>query len=153
MKCPFCGFGDTRVIESRPTDEGASIRRRRECPSCGGGFTTYERMETMPLYVIKRDGGREPFDRQKVLRGMVIACQKRPVPVALLEEATSRIETELRNQLESEVSSRAIGQMVMDELRRIDPVAYIRFASVYMQFDLRRFQEELDAIIKEYEST
>ncbi|NLN28644.1 MAG: transcriptional repressor NrdR [Firmicutes bacterium] len=153
MKCPFCGFGDTRVIESRPTDEGASIRRRRECPSCGGRFTTYERMETMPLYVIKRDGGREPFDRQKVLRGMVIACQKRPVPVALLEEATSRIETELRNQLESEVSSRAIGQMVMDELRRIDPVAYIRFASVYMQFDLRRFQEELDAIIKEYEST
>jgi transcriptional repressor NrdR len=153
MKCPLCGFGDTRVIESRPTDEGASIRRRRECPSCGGRFTTYERMETMPLYVIKRDGGREPFDRQKVLRGMVIACQKRPVPVALLEEATSRIETELRNQLESEVSSRAIGQMVMDELRRIDPVAYIRFASVYMQFDLRRFQEELDAIIKEYEST
>lgn len=149
MRCPFCGFGDTRVIESRPTDESTSIRRRRECPSCGGRFTTYERMETMPLYVIKRDGGREPFDRQKVLRGMIVACQKRPVPVSLLEEAANRIESELRNQLESEVSTQAIGQMVMDELRQIDPVAYIRFASVYMQFDLRRFQEELNAMIRD----
>lgn len=103
----------------------------------------------MPLYVIKRDGGREPFDRQKVLRGMIVACQKRPVPVSLLEEAANRIESELRNQLESEVSTQAIGQMVMDELRQIDPVAYIRFASVYMQFDLRRFQEELNAMIRD----
>lgn len=107
----------------------------------------------MPLYVIKRDGGREPFDRQKILRGMIIACQKRPVAVSLLEETASRIESDLRNHLESEVSTQTIGQMVMDELRKIDPVAYIRFASVYMQFDLQRFQEELNAMIREQEIT
>lgn len=149
VKCPFCGFGDSRVIESRPTDEGSVIRRRRACPRCDERFTTYERIDTVPMYVIKRDGGREPFDRNKVLRGMLVACQKRPVALSLLEEATNRIESELRNRLESEVSTQAIGQSVMDELREIDPVAYIRFASVYMQFDLRRFQQELENIISE----
>lgn len=147
MKCPYCAFADTRVIESRPTDEGSVIRRRRECPKCSGRFTTYERIEVAPLHVIKRDGGREPFDREKVLRGMIVACQKRPVAMSLLEDATSRIESELRNSLESEVSTELIGKMVMEELRRIDPVAYIRFASVYLQFDLKRFQEELERII------
>lgn len=149
MKCPYCGFLDSRVIESRPTDEGAAIRRRRACPKCDERFTTYERIESIPLYVIKRDGTRQPFDRNKILRGMLTACQKRPVPLARLEETTARIEAALRNRLESEVSSQVIGQMVVDELRKIDPVAYIRFASVYYQFDLRRFQEELEQILRE----
>lgn len=140
---------DSRVIESRPTDEGSVIRRRRECPRCGMRFTTYERIDTLPLYVIKRDGSREPFDRNKVLRGMLTACQKRPIAVNKLEEAADRVEAALRNRLEAEVPTHVIGQMVMDELRRIDPVAYIRFASVYLQFDLHRFQEELERIMKE----
>lgn len=149
VKCPHCGYFDSRVIESRPTDEGTVIRRRRECPQCEGRFTTYERIDTIPLYVIKRDGSREPFNRHKVLSGMLTACQKRPVAVSQLEEATNRIEAALRNRLDAEVSSQTIGKMVMDELRRIDAVAYIRFASVYMQFDLRRFQQELELILQD----
>lgn len=149
MKCPYCNYIDSRVIESRPTDEGAAIRRRRACPKCDERFTTYERIDTIPLYVIKRDGTREPFDRSKVLRGMLTACQKRPVPLSQIEETASRIETTLRNRLESEISTQTIGQMVVDELKQIDAVAYIRFASVYMQFDLRRFQQELENMIRD----
>lgn len=149
MKCPYCAYDDSRVIESRPTDEGAAIRRRRACPKCDERFTTYERIDTIPLYVIKRDGGREPFDRNKILRGMLTACQKRPIPLSVLEETTNRIEATLRNRLESEVSTQTIGQMIVDELRDIDAVAYIRFASVYLQFDLKRFQQELENVLRD----
>lgn len=149
MKCPYCNYTDSRVIESRPTDEGAAIRRRRACPRCDERFTTYERIDTIPLYVIKRDGTREPFDRDKVLRGMLTACQKRPISLNQLDETTHRIEATLRNRLESEISTQTIGQMVVDELKKLDAVAYIRFASVYLQFDLHRFQEELENMIRD----
>lgn len=154
MKCPFCGHEESRVIESRATEEGAATRRRRACQQCDARFTTYERIERVPLYVIKKDGRREPFDRNKILSGMVTACQKRPVPLARLEEAATAIESALRNRLEPEIASRAVGEMVMDALRRIDQVAYVRFASVYRQFhDIRAFKEELDDLLHESDAT
>lgn len=150
MKCPYCQHPDSRVLESRPTEEGSAIRRRRACHLCDERFTTYERIETIPLHVVKRDGNRQPFDREKILQGMLTACQKRAVPMSLLEETAARIEAEIRNRLEPEVPTEVIGQMVMDELRKIDEVAYVRFASVYRQFhDLRRFRQELDALLDE----
>lgn len=149
MKCPYCQYIDSRVIESRPTDEGTAIRRRRACPQCDERFTTYERIDTIPLYVIKRDGARGPFDRDKILQSMLVACQKRSIPLERLEQATNRIEALLRNSLEREIPSQDIGKKVMDELRAIDPVAYIRFASVYLQFDLHRFQQELQKLLGE----
>lgn len=150
MRCPYCKHTESRVLESRSTEEDSAIRRRRACLACDGRFTTYERIETVPLYVVKRDGTRQPFDRQKILQGMLIACRKRPVPLAVLEEAASRIEAEIRNRLESEIPTEWIGQLVMAELRKIDQVAYVRFASVYRQFhDLQRFREELDALLAE----
>ena len=150
MRCPYCSHGETRVLESRPTDEGSSIRRRRECLRCGERFTTYERVELAPLIVIKRDGTREAFDRQKILKGLLTACEKRPVPLSTLEQVVTEIENELRSSMEQEVSSQTIGEMVMERLRSIDQVAYVRFASVYRQFkDINRFMEELQALLNE----
>ena len=150
MKCPYCGFAESRVLESRSTNEGAVIRRRRACQKCETRYTTYERVEAVPLYVVKKDNRREPFNRDKILNGMVKACQKRPVSLEQLEDVVNRIESKLRNKLESEIPSEIIGEMVMTELRDIDQVAYIRFASVYRRFrDLMRFKEELDSLIEE----
>lgn len=148
MNCPFCSRPDTRVVDSRLTDEGAAVRRRRECPRCGRRFTTYERVEEAPLMVVKKDGRREPFSRQKVLAGVMKACEKRPVPMAVMEELVDRVERAAREQGESEVSSRFIGERVMEELRRIDPVAYVRFASVYREFkDVTGFVAEVEQLL------
>lgn len=145
--CPFCRHDDTRVLDSRPTEEGASIRRRRECTMCGRRFTTYEHVEEPPLLVVKKDGRREGFDRQKLLRGIITACEKRPVPLATLEALTSALERELRDRGLDEVPSRMIGEQVMDHLQTLDPVAYVRFASVYREFtDLRGFKDLLERI-------
>lgn len=153
MKCPFCAYSDSRVLESRSTDEGSAIRRRRECLGCRERFTTYERVETVPLMVIKKDGTRQEFDRSKILQGIITACEKRPVPLARLEQLVSDIEKRLRNSMEQEVSSQTIGEMVMDELRQLDQVAYVRFASVYRQFrDIQSFLEELETLLHEKDS-
>ena len=150
MKCPFCGYSESKVIDSRPADENASIRRRRECLSCAKRFTTYETVESLPMVVIKKDGSRQSFDRQKVLRGMIRACEKRPVPLASLEQAVSEIEQILQNSLEREVRSETIGELVMERLRRLDEVSYVRFASVYRQFkDVHSFMDELNKFLEE----
>lgn len=150
MKCPFCSFPDSKVVDSRPTDEGSSIRRRRECLKCLKRFTTYETVERMPLMLVKRDGTRQPYDRQKLLGGVMKACEKRPVPQMRLEQLVDSIEQKLFGSLEYEVSSKVIGEMVMEELRTIDEVAYVRFASVYRQFkDINTFMEELNLLIKD----
>ncbi|NLA59601.1 MAG: transcriptional repressor NrdR [Firmicutes bacterium] len=152
MKCPFCGFLDSRVLESRPTDEDTAIRRRRECPHCGRRFTTYERVEETPLLVIKKDGSREMFSRQKILSGMLRACEKRPIPLETLEEAAFEVERALRETGRGEVTSKETGEMVMEKLRAIDDVAYVRFASVYREFtDLMGFREELERILRDKE--
>lgn len=148
MRCPFCHHPESKVLDSRPTDEGSAVRRRRECLQCGRRFTTYEKVEDLPLIVVKKDGRRVAFDRGKVLTGMIKACEKRPVPIDVLENAATEIERELRNADQREVESTAIGEMVMERLRQIDGVAYVRFASVYRQFtDINRFREELDRLL------
>lgn len=153
MKCPYCGFMDSRVLESRSTDDMAAIRRRRECPKCGRRFTTYERVEEAPLVVVKKDGRREAFSRQKVLAGMLKACEKRPIPLEVLERATSEIERTLRETGRGEISSREIGELVMEKLKSIDDVAFVRFASVYREFrDLGGFLEEVERILAERKS-
>ena len=150
MRCPYCGCEDSKVIDSRPTDEGERIRRRRECTSCGKRFTTYEVIETVPIIVVKKDNSRETFDRNKLFKGMLRACEKRPVPVTTLEKAVSEIETQLQNSLEKEVSATKIGELAMDKLKSIDEVAYVRFASVYRQFkDINTFMEELSKLLEE----
>jgi len=144
MRCPFCGQDDDKVIDTRSSRGGQSIRRRRECLACGRRFTTYETVEEPELYVVKSDGGREPFDREKVLAGVVKACEKRPVSRERIEELVARLETELRNRLATEVASREIGEWLMAELAELDEVAYVRFASVYRRFtDSSQFAEEL----------
>ena len=149
MKCPFCGFMESKVIDSRPTDEGERIRRRRECLNCQKRFTTYEIIESLPLIVIKRDKTREIFDREKLLNGLLRACQKRPVSVDTLENLVDEIEASLQNSLEREVTSEKIGAMVMDRLKDIDEVSYVRFASVYRQFkDINTFMEELNKLLQ-----
>lgn len=149
MKCPTCQHNGTRVLDSRPVDEGRSIRRRRECEECQYRFTTFEKVEETPLIVVKKDGAREEFSREKVLRGLIKACEKRPVPLQTLEDVVQDIEKELRNQGASEVNSEHVGEMVMDRLASIDEVAYVRFASVYRQFkDINVFIEELADLIK-----
>ncbi len=154
MRCPFCGFLDSRVLDSRPTVEGNSIRRRRECGGCGKRFTTYERVDELPLVVLKKDGRRENFDRQKLLLGLSKACQKRAVSTETLEAVVDGIERELRNIMEPEIKSQYIGELVMDNLRRIDEVAYVRFASVYHEFrDVESFMEELKNLLKETATT
>ena len=152
MKCPYCGFNESKVIDSRPADENNSIRRRRECLSCGRRFTTYETVESLPVVVVKKDGSRQSFDRAKVLGGMIRACEKRPVPMARLEKVAAEIEQELQSSMEREISTEIIGERVMENLRGIDQVAYVRFASVYRQFkDINSFLEELKNIL-EYEN-
>ena len=144
MKCPFCGYSESRVIDSRPAEEGATIRRRRECLACQKRFTTYEIIERLPLVVVKRDGSRQTFDKVKLINGMVRACEKRPVTLAQLEAIADDIEQELQSNLEREISTVDIGEMVMSRLKEIDEVAYVRFASVYRQFgDLNTFMDEL----------
>lgn len=150
MKCPFCGHLEDKVVDSRPTDEGVVIRRRRECLGCGERFTTYEKVETMQLIVIKKDGIRQPFDRQKLINGVIKSCEKRPVSVAQIEELVDDIEKQLLNTMRKEVTSVEIGELLMKKLKDLDQVAYVRFASVYREFkDVDTFMEELKKIISE----
>ena len=150
MKCPFCGYSDSKVIDSRPAEEGSTIRRRRECLACQKRFTTYEIIERLPLVVIKRDGSRQSFDKVKLINGMVRACEKRPVSLSQLENIADEIEQELQSGLEREVSTVDIGEMVMERLKDVDEVAYVRFASVYRSFkDINTFMEELSKLLTE----
>lgn len=150
MKCPYCSFVESKVIDSRPTEENNSIRRRRECLKCGKRFTTYEKLESVALVVIKKDESRQPFNRNKVLKGIITACEKRPISIVQMEKIADDIESELAQSMEREVKSTVIGEMVMDKLRLLDEVAYVRFASVYKQFeDLSTFMEELKGLINE----
>ena len=149
MNCPYCGYGESKVIDSRPADEGNSIRRRRECLSCVKRFTTYETVESLPRVVITKDGSRQSFDRRKVLGGMMRACEKRPVSMAQLEQIAEEIEQNLQNSLEREISTELIGEQVMDRLKAVDEVAYVRFASVYRQFkDINTFMSELNKLLE-----
>ena len=150
MKCPYCAHLESKVVDSRPADEGASIRRRRECLSCHKRFTTYETIESLPLMVIKKDGSRQSFDRNKVMGGLIRACEKRPVPYQILEQLVAEIEQVLQNQMEREVSSAQIGELVMERLKKVDEVAYVRFASVYRQFkDINTFMAELNKLLED----
>jgi len=153
MKCPYCGYPDSKVIDSRPTDDNTSIRRRRECLKCGKRFTTYEKIEQLPILVIKKDNRREVYDRDKILKGMIKACEKRPVPIKVLEEITDEIDKRIINSMEREITSTEIGEMVMEKLKNVDEVAYVRFASVYRQFkDINTFMDELKKLLKENET-
>ena len=150
MKCPYCGYQESKVVDSRHSEDGQSIRRRRECLSCQKRFTTYETVESLPIVVVKKDGSRQTFERNKVLNGMVRACEKRPVALAKLEEATDAIEQIIQNSLDREVSTTQIGELVMERLKPLDEVAYVRFASVYRQFkDINSFMAELNKILDE----
>ncbi len=149
MKCPFCETSDTRVIDSRPTEEGHAIRRRRECDNCGKRFTTYEKVEEVLFMVVKKDGSRETFDRNKVRNGIIKACEKRPVPMAEIERIVDEIERGLNNMMEKEVESKVIGEVIMEHLKELDEVAYVRFASVYRQFtDVNTFAAEIEKLLK-----
>ena len=148
MKCPFCGNDNTKVIDSRPTDD-SSIRRRRQCESCGKRFTTYEKVETMPLIVIKKDNNREPYDREKIVAGIVRSCPKRPVSISSINAMVDEIETKIFNIGEKEIPTTTIGAIVMEELKKLDEVAYVRFASVYREFkDVNTFMDEIKKILK-----
>ena len=150
MKCPFCNYLESRVVDSRPADEGERIRRRRECLSCLKRFTTYEMVETLPIIVVKKDKSREPFERNKLLNGLLRACEKRPVSLNALERIVSEIESELLNSLEREVTSLKIGELTMEKLKQVDEIAYVRFASVYRQFaDVNSFMEEIAQLLHE----
>jgi transcriptional regulator NrdR len=149
VKCPFCSYGDSRVVDSRAIDGSTSIRRRRECPECGRRFTTYEKYEETPLLVTKKDGRRELFDSQKLLSGLIKAFEKRPMSYEKIQEIGSDIERELRSQGEAEISSELIGETVMRHLEKVDQIAYVRFASVYRQFaDVNNFMQEIQKMIK-----
>ena len=148
MRCPYCSYYESKVIDSRPTDESVSISRRRECLKCGKRFTTYETVERIPLMVIKKNKSREEFDKQKLLTGLLRACQKRPISISTLEGIANDIESELYNSMEKEVTTKQIGELVMDRLKEIDDVAYVRFASVYKEFkDIDTFMKELLMIL------
>jgi len=150
MKCPYCGYLESRVVDSRPADEGERIRRR-ECMSCLKRFTTYEMVETLPIMVIKKDRSREMFDRSKLLNGLLRACEKRPVSMDVLERIVDEIETELLNSLEREVTSLRIGEIAMTKLKQVDEIAYVRFASVYRQFtDVNSFMEEITRLLHDH---
>ena len=150
MKCPFCGYSESKVIDSRPAEEGTTIRRRRECLSCQRRFTTYEIVERMPLVVIKRDGSRQSFDKMKLINGMLRACEKRPVSLNQLEQIADEIEQELQSGLEREISTVNIGEMVMSRMKDVDEVAYVRFASVYRSFkDINTFMDELAKLLSD----
>lgn len=148
MKCPYCGFVESKVIDSRSTDENERIRRRRECIQCGKRFTTYEAIEDVPIIVVKKDCSREAFDRGKLTRGLLRACEKRPVSAEQIDQIVDRIEAQLQNSLEREIPSATIGELAMNELRKVDEVAYVRFASVYRQFrDINTFMDELTKLL------
>lgn len=150
MRCPYCSFIESKVIDSRPTEENNSIRRRRECLKCGKRFTTYEKLESVSLVVIKKDESRQPFNRNKILKGIITACEKRPISLTQMERVADDIESELSQSMEREIKSTTIGEMVMDKLRDLDEVAYVRFASVYKQFDdINTFMEELKGLIND----
>ena len=150
MRCPFCSFIESKVIDSRPTEENTSIRRRRECLKCGKRFTTYEKLESIALVVVKKDESRQPFNRDKVLKGIMTACEKRPISIVQMESVADAIESELAQRMEREVKSTYIGELVMEKLRTLDEVAYVRFASVYKQFDdVSTFMEELQGLLDE----
>ena len=149
MKCPFCGYEESKVIDSRPTDEGQRIRRRRECLQCSKRFTTYEVIESLPIIVIKKDKSRETFNRDKLMNGLLRACEKRPVSFDTLDNMIDEIEVIIQNSLDREVSSEKIGELVMEKLKNIDEVAYVRFASVYRQFkDINTFMRELNKLLE-----
>lgn len=150
MKCPYCGYAESKVVDSRPTDEGATIRRRRECINCKGRFTTYEKIEETPIMVVKKDGNRQVFDRNKIINGMIKSCEKRPVSRDEIENAANNIEKAVQNTLKKEVTSDELGKMVMKELKDLDEVSYVRFASVYRQFkDVQSFFDELEEIMNQ----
>ena len=150
MKCPYCGYQESKVVDSRHSEDNTSIRRRRECLSCQKRFTTYETVESLPMIVVKKDNSRQSFDRNKILNGMVRACEKRPVTMADLEKAADEIEQIIQNSLDREVSTDKIGELVMERLKPLDEVAYVRFASVYRQFkDINSFMQELNKILAE----
>lgn len=149
MKCPFCGDEDTRVVDSRPVDEDNTIRRRRQCAACGKRFTTYEKIETLPLIVIKKDNNREPYDRAKLEAGIVRSCHKRPISTSQIAKVVDEIETELFNKEDREIPTMVIGEIVMEKLKDLDPVAYVRFASVYREFkDVNTFMDELKKFLE-----
>lgn len=150
MKCPYCGQVESKVVDSRPADDGESIRRRRECLACGKRFTTYETVETLPLIVIKKDGSRQNFEKEKVLKGIIHACAQRPVPMETMERIADEVEQELQNSMSREISANRIGELVMERLKEVDEVSYVRFASVYRQFkDIDSFMEELNRLLAE----
>ena len=150
MRCPYCSHPESKVIDSRPAEEGSSIRRRRECLACHKRFTTYETMECLPIMVVKKDGSRQSFDRNKVMAGLIRACEKRPVPYSVLENMVGEIEQVLQNKMEREISSSEIGELVMERLKKIDDVSYVRFASVYRQFkDINTFISELSKLLED----
>ena len=150
MKCPFCATLDSKVVDSRPANDGTSIRRRRECLHCGKRFTTYETVESLPMVVVKKDGSRQSFDRNKVMNGLIRACEKRPVSFSTMEEIVNEIEQTLQNEMEREVSSAEIGELVMERLKKVDEVSYVRFASVYRQFkDINTFMRELNKLLED----
>ena len=150
MKCPYCGYSESKVIDSRPADEGSSIRRRRECLGCQRRFTTYEIVESLPMVVVKKDGSRQNFDKSKILTGLQRSCVNRPVPIAELERITNEIEQAVMNSMEREISTNDIGEMVMERLKPLDEVAYIRFASVYRRFqDVSGFIQEINKVLEE----
>ncbi|WP_294550525.1 transcriptional regulator NrdR [uncultured Pseudoflavonifractor sp.] len=151
MRCPFCSNPESKVVDSRPSDEGASIRRRRECLVCHKRFTTYETMESLPMVVIKKDGSRQTFDKSKLLNSMIRACEKRTVPFDTLNRIADEIELTLQNEMDREIPSARIGELVMEKLKDVDEVSYVRFASVYRQFkDISTFMEELNKLLKEH---
>ena len=148
MKCPYCGFVESKVIDSRPTEESSAIRRLRECLKCGKRFTTYEKLESLSLVVIKKDQSRQAYDRDKVLKGIITACEKRPISLAQMEKVADDIESELYQTMEREIDSTTIGEKVMEQLKKLDEVAYVRFASVYKRFDdIHTFMDELKGLI------
>ncbi|MBP8762906.1 Transcriptional repressor NrdR [bioreactor metagenome] len=150
MKCPYCDFDTSKVVDSRPIEEGNSIRRRRECENCKKRFTTYEKIEQVNVMVVKKDGAREFFDREKILKGIIRSCEKRPISIKQMENIVTDIEKEIVNMMQREISSEEIGNLVMDKLKDIDEVSYVRFASVYRQFkDVNSFLDELKNIIEE----
>ncbi|WP_066506954.1 transcriptional regulator NrdR [Abyssisolibacter fermentans] len=150
MKCPYCDYNETKVIDSRPTVEGQAIRRRRECINCNSRFTTYERIEEIPIIVVKKDGTRQTFNRNKLLNGIIKACEKRPVSIKTMEGIIDEIEKNLNNMFEKEITTKRIGEMVMNSLKNVDEVSYVRFASVYRQFkDINTFMDELKKILNE----
>ena len=150
MKCPYCGVAESKVIDSRPTEESSAIRRRRECLKCGKRFTTYEKLESLSLIVIKKDQSRQQYNREKVLKGIITACEKRPISLAQMEKIADDIESELYQSMQREIDTTTIGEKVMDRLKNLDEVAYVRFASVYKRFeDIHTFMEELKGLIND----